>query len=1768
MELSFQVLPSSASVADNVNRRVLLEAIDGFTYLPAHKVLVCKRHGYAVRNLKTHLTEYHSHPLHIRRAILTEFKGVDIVPPELAVTPEPYGLPIVPLGAAKSGYLCTDNTGCNFITVCRKRVAQHCNKAHGWKSTSDERQRWRQVRVQTFSAMPGRQRYFIVNCANEQNEQQEVDLPVDLQSDVDQIMQEFNELEHQHEKALEKADEMVVKTDLTGWWKRTGWAEHLKGSDLKRLSRAARLPDKHDTTLRKVRELVEALVEQSVKGLMTLPLELRRWLKSVQIAEVSQRPMGRLKNESSQNVYATYWVRLICYCLRVLQSEDGSEEQEHIDEFWDVEGLDSGDESEYDNKEGDQGEDKANTEGPRREKAQDRNDMYDARRLFPWRVGQKDLAKRLLRSIESDKSTEEQMAAVLRLSETFIFQKVYANAFRSPLLHFLAVLGIDEEHNRLRTGNDYSYILAGVVYCVRAIALESLLPGEQRETQGEIEFEAFLEQRKEYLADGTMSVMSNMISLLAYGKLIALNHGNSGSIFWEKGDRVMRLHSSRIVMDKFREMVKKAITDAEQLLWSDLMWEANRFEVDLDELMDDVTFRKRGAYFVNNDRNGLQKAWKWMVKRAKQTKVGRRLRKNKQWHSRRAFEYLRKVDQFLKLLMFGVHVTSGQPARGPEITSLRFKNGYLQDRNVFVVDGIVMTVTRYHKSQSQWDVPKVVPRFLPWRLGQLMVVYLTYVQPFVERLSVTVGYGCGWGEYIWADANGPWETRTLTAVLKRRTGRDLEVELGTLDYRHVAIGIGRKFVGDEFARGYQEEIGEVEEPEIETDDPLEQSAGRGTAVGVNRYAVSTDIVKHLSQRNIDTFRPLSESWHRFLGLATRKGDDGRRKRVAEAASSKTPSSKRTKTPMKTTAFFDGLATPCMSSMSSMGSKGAGPLSSSPMPATNSRRNVAELTLLPSSPPVMPAAPLEAGRVGLAQRERAIRKALRMADGVEIRYKSAQQQEALERIMNGKDSALAVVLPTGGGKTLLFTAPACLDAAGVTIVVVPYRQLINETVNDAKAAGIECIEWTHLVEDPAAMVVVSADKMNDRFFGYGSLLASKGLLRRVFVDEVHLSVTAHSWRKRLVEMARVQTLGVPVIMLTATLPIHMESDLEVTMATRASLEWIRACTARKTTKYMVRAKVKDGDLQREAVKVCRKQLGLLKHGSKMVVYCRMKSECEELASELRCSFFYAGAVSNEDVLEKWKTEGGCVVATSALGTGVNYPGIEMVVHAGMPYGLIDFAQESGRAGRGGEEVDSLILVEKSWEARERAKRQAKRQGWTRDEMEMLKFVNTDGCRRLIMAEYFDEAEPTDCITGEMARCDRCGSGVTDWERSQKCMSEEEGLLIDTLDQIANGCAACWIMVAMTGTGDWLHGSSECNEEHVRAGAGGGFVDMSERAYDVFRKQIRYSDGRTCFRCGISQKLCNTREEEQGQCQWPRIAAPVLRAAMASTIGRNIIRQAGYDGEMGDWNGYALWLAQPHRLRQWKELVSNSMVVITQFLMYCRQEMGGETEETESAEEDVPDCWETRENEGEGVEQSDDSWLVGGDDDLVAAGEADAGGETTTTTIHCGPDDEARRMGAVLDVEELKALVDGWKRLCVICKIKGRIARGHTHWTKCDGVQAEREQVEEAVRVLRGVQFKQFSQCKWCHRSQAMCELWRRGVDRNNRVFFAKQPGRDCVYGEWLLEATAAMLAFRKDGLSKWKMQDPSLKRLQEEIGSKHRRREVEFSGLFAYFYKWA
>jgi hypothetical protein len=53
---------------------------------------------------------------------------------------------------------------------------------------------------------------------------------------------------------------------------------------------------------------------------------------------------------------------------------------------------------------------------------------------------------------------------------------------------------------------------------------------------------------------------------------------------------------------------------------------------------------------------------------------------------------------------------------------------------------------------------------------------------------------------------------------------------------------------------------------VEEEDTLDVQAGRGEVMGGLRYGVPVDIIRHLSNRSLDAFRPLSQMWHRFLGL--------------------------------------------------------------------------------------------------------------------------------------------------------------------------------------------------------------------------------------------------------------------------------------------------------------------------------------------------------------------------------------------------------------------------------------------------------------------------------------------------------------------------------------------------------------------------------------------------------------------------------------------------------------------------------------------------------------------------------------------------------------------------------------------------------------------------------------------------------------------------------------------------------------------------------------
>jgi hypothetical protein len=105
------------------------------------------------------------------------------------------------------------------------------------------------------------------------------------------------------------------------------------------------------------------------------------------------------------------------------------------------------------------------------------------------------------------------------------------------------------------------------------------------------------------------------------------------------------------------------------------------------------------------------------------------------WIASGMSNYASAAETFLEYLLIPIHVTGGQPGRGTEITTLRCANAMQSMTNIFIKEGQVMIGTEYHKSMAVMDQLKVIPRFLPDRVGKLLVIYLAAVLPFRQLMD-------------------------------------------------------------------------------------------------------------------------------------------------------------------------------------------------------------------------------------------------------------------------------------------------------------------------------------------------------------------------------------------------------------------------------------------------------------------------------------------------------------------------------------------------------------------------------------------------------------------------------------------------------------------------------------------------------------------------------------------------------------------------------------------------------------------------------------------------------------------------------------------------------------------------------------------------------------------------------------------------------------------------------------------------------------------------
>ena len=376
-----------------------------------------------------------------------------------------------------------------------------------------------------------------------------------------------------------------------------------------------------------------------------------------------------------------------------------------------------------------------------------------------------------------------------------------------------------------------------------------------------------------------------------------------------------------------------------------------------------------------------------------------------------------------------------------------------------------------------------------------------------------------------------------------------------------------------------------------------------------------------------------------------------------------------------------------------------------------------------------------------------------------------QQEAMEAVLSGRDSV--VVLPTGGGKSLCFQAPA-LVRPGLALVVSPLISLMKDQVDTLIGNGVPAALYnSSLAADEKSAVLSSLRQGHyrllyvspERLVGDGSerflsMLASLNV-SFVAVDEAHcISQWGHDFRPEYRQLGQLRQLlpGVSVHAFTATATARVRKDIAAQLALDSPVELVGSFD-RPNLLYRV--------LPRAGLK---KQLLDLLHRHRDeagIVYCTSRREVDALSAWLTDSGvpavpYHAGLSDaerkrNQDAFLTERVQ--VVVATVAFGMGIDRSNVRFVVHAGAPRSPEHYQQESGRAGRDGLEAECLLIYSSADFVRWR--QMLEQNGELTDASrtllrQMERYASGVGCRHRHLAEYFgDRYEEANC-----SACDYC------------------------------------------------------------------------------------------------------------------------------------------------------------------------------------------------------------------------------------------------------------------------------------------------------------------------------------------------------------------------------------------------------------------------------
>ena len=356
-------------------------------------------------------------------------------------------------------------------------------------------------------------------------------------------------------------------------------------------------------------------------------------------------------------------------------------------------------------------------------------------------------------------------------------------------------------------------------------------------------------------------------------------------------------------------------------------------------------------------------------------------------------------------------------------------------------------------------------------------------------------------------------------------------------------------------------------------------------------------------------------------------------------------------------------------------------------------------------------PDQAGERGEAELRGEAEKYLRALAGEHAQLREDQWTAIYALVARGQRAL--VVQRTGWGKSAVyFIATALLRArgAGPTVIVSPLLALMRNQVEAAARAGIRARtinsanpqDWAALYAEVADgqvdVLLVSPERLNNPSFRDQVLPELSRTAGLVVIDEAHcISDWGHDFRpdyRRLRTLLARLPAGIPVLATTATANSRVTRDVAEQLGTGGQGETL----------------VLRGPLDRDSLRLAvvtlptaHQRLGWLaarlgELPGSGIVYTLTVAAAQETAAFLREGGMPVAAYSGRDEqADRLQAEDDllanrvkALVATSALGMGFDKPDLGFVVHLGAPQSPVAYYQQIGRAGRGVERAEVILL----------------------------------------------------------------------------------------------------------------------------------------------------------------------------------------------------------------------------------------------------------------------------------------------------------------------------------------------------------------------------------------------------------------------------------------------------------------------------------------------